>query len=391
LFRLRTRRLYIQSNESDQIFDAHATGYPLHYYWTNVARFAEIMKMIARNYAISAAICLSPISAYASEYGLAFLPANSPRSINDNGQVADGHYLSHGGSAIPLQVPPGSDPTPFQINASGVIAGVIGTSEMGLFPVTWTNGALATLPVPDGWNGYARAINSQGVIVGSIADSENDGPLHASIWQGGSFNDLGTFDANGSQANGINDNGDIAGILFHADRIATSFLLRNGIVSEIPIIMTAMNGNGDLIGGYVGTDDQVHPCIWKNGAIIDLGGGLIDGAYPSYFGINDQNQAVGTADGAPFFPHAVLWQDGTVFDLNNLLDSNGDYPNGLILEEASAINNNGQIVGQSNYGGFVLTPISDGQPIVSVVPEPSALIIFVAPLLLARRRSGRNR
>jgi probable HAF family extracellular repeat protein len=111
-------------------------------------------------------------------------------------------------------------------------------------------------------------------------------------------------------------------------------------------------------------------------------------------GINNLGEAVGNSTGADGETHAVLWRDGQILDLNDLLDPGQSYPPGLLLRFGDSINDAGQITGDyvadGSYGGFVLTPIADnsgaGQSI-SVVPEPTNLMLLCAsPVLLLRRR-----
>jgi probable HAF family extracellular repeat protein len=82
--------------------------------------------------------------------------------------------------------------------------------------------------------------------------------------------------------------------------------------------------------------------------------------------INNAGQVVGryaTPSGAV---HAALWQNGVMTDLNDLLPPGS----GWTLTEATAINDQGQIVGYGSHGTFLLTP---GVP---AVPEPGTLGLF---------------
>ena len=84
-------------------------------------------------------------------------------------------------------------------------------------------------------------------------------------------------------------------------------------------------------------------------------------------GINDRGQVVGYADTGGD-GHAFLYANGTMTDLNNLISPTS----GWVLATASAVNNNGWIVGCGDdpSGGngemFLLTP----------TPEPSTLVLL---------------
>jgi probable HAF family extracellular repeat protein len=87
------------------------------------------------------------------------------------------------------------------------------------------------------------------------------------------------------------------------------------------------------------------------------------------YGINDLGQVVGNSTLSDLAVHAFLYQNGTMYDLNNLIVPG----NGVVLESAVGINNEGQIIanGSDNNGAlraFLLTP-------TAAVPESSGLLL----------------
>lgn len=92
---------------------------------------------------------------------------------------------------------------------------------------------------------------------------------------------------------------------------------------------TAINNAGKIVG-FCGTPPLIHPVIWENGAVRDLG---TAGYEPT--GINDAGQIIGISMGGG--GAAVLWNNGETISLGALSEANG-------------INADGQIVGTIRVG-----------------------------------------
>ncbi len=108
---------------------------------------------------------------------------------------------------------------------------------------------------------------------------------------------------------------------------------------------TAINNRGQIVGfrgngtGSGATEKNVHAFLWQNGKMRDLGTPRM----PSQFyarGINDQGQVVGDSYRAP-----LLWQNGRITYFPKL---SKDPPYTQMPSEASGINDNGWIVGNSS-------------------------------------------
>lgn len=127
---------------------------------------------------------------------------------------------------------------------------------------------------------------------------------------------------------------------------------------------TAINNLGDVVGSrysvgygygfYAGT-------LYSNGAVEDLGAGFAPQD------INDSRQIVGKLAN-----RATIWADGTLTDLNTLVD----LPEDLLLTDAVAINNQGVITGNATVRGvnrvYMLTP--------APVPLPGTILLMLLPL-----------
>lgn len=153
--------------------------------------------------------------------GLSWLPGLMTRATSwSNGVATDLGVLAAGDSSLATA-----------ISSNGEIAGTDGNKAEN-WAVTWQNGVMSRLPqVPGAPVLFVNGVNSSGVVTGII--SEFGGfATHAAAWIGGKAIDLNTLlPANSgwvlSEANGINDSGQIIGIgTYHG--VSTPFELTLG-------------------------------------------------------------------------------------------------------------------------------------------------------------------
>ena len=189
------------------------------------------------------------------------------------------------------------------VNAHGWVVGSSVTAK-GQHAVLWDGTRLRDLtPALQGLS-FAYALNSVGQVVGSFSPAGTS-EQRAVLFENGELRDLGTLGGD-STAVGINDSGRIVGQSGN-----------HGFVYDLP-----------------------------NGPMRDIAPGQFTGLS----GVNAAGDAVGGM-GA----RAILWRDGKFIDLTDAL---GD-PTWLLIE-ATAINDQGQIVGLGTHGGnirqFLLSP-----------------------------------
>jgi probable HAF family extracellular repeat protein len=202
----------------------------------------------------------------------------------------------------------------------------------------WEDGVLTDLgTLPGGDRSQAISINARGWIAGGSKTGEFD-PLtgglqfHGVLWKDGEIIDLGTLGEGldkGLESNAVyvKDGGQVVGF---------------STINTVPDPFSFLGA-------------AIHPFIWKNGAMRDLGtlGGPDALASPGC-----ANERSGLVTGFSFINstpnpdtgaltgHAFLWQDGKMTDIPTLGGT-------LVSEEGDAlcVNNRGQVAGASTLPG----------------------------------------
>ncbi|PTR10705.1 putative HAF family extracellular repeat protein [Nitrosospira sp. Nsp5] len=272
-------------------------------------------------------------------------PFTVPRGINDAGQVVGSSYTA------------GDSEHAFITGPNGM-----GTRDLG---------TLGSGP------SYAYSINDAGQVVGYSFTAE--GTIHAFITgpDGTGMRDLGTLGGENSFAKDINDAGQVGGYSSTAE-------------GNYRLFITGPDGVGmrglDTLGGYDnflnGINEAGQVVGWNHltggggpGFITGPNGmgirnlGTLGGGYSEALDINDIGQVVGstyTGEHIDFRRAFVTGPDGAgMIDLNSLVDLPG-----IILTEATGINNAGQIIA-NGYVGYV-----------TFIPEPESHTLLLAGLVL---------
>jgi len=331
----------------------------------------------------------------------------------------------------------GENVEPTAINNTGVVVGSSNTDQYSSSAFRWTsaqgveliNGTTSANAVNDkgqiagntitgaffldgdnyrDWSDYgAFGINqwgsAAGYHVGNNPYQPRSLPYNPAIFDGNKWNvfDIANIYPRGTRdgvyadrfiLNSINDNGYSVGYKYRYGLAGTTSILITPDVSiqdsaDVTYLSVPAGGkatdinNSNMIVGTTGSNSQTVPVTYAQAYILDyntsslatlplLDGGLRSNAYD----INEDNQVVGsseTLDGSSLVSHAVLWDqtNGVTTDLNAWATD------GWVLASATAINDDGVIVGTGFLNGvphgFLLTntvvtvapPVENQQPV----------------------------
>jgi probable HAF family extracellular repeat protein len=269
-------------------------------------------------------------------------------------------------------LPGGCFSLPNSINAKGMI---VGSGDIGVIdPSTGQpelradfryKGQIINLGTLGGNNSLANDVNSRGQVVGGAENTEPDpwnfGDIaglpsptawHAFLWQSGTMRDLGTLGGPDSFAVAVNETGQVAGFSF-TDSIPSPtfgfptvhpFLWDQGRMIDLGTFggtftgVSALNNRGQVTGiSFITGDVAIHGYIWEHGALTDMG--TLGGENSGAGWINDAGQVAGTADLPDGTHHAFIWQDGIMTDLGTV--------SGDPCSNGGMINARGELIGTS--------------------------------------------
>jgi len=278
----------------------------------------------------------------------------------------------------------------------------------------WENGVLQDLgTLPGGTDAMALFINEPGQIVGQSYSANstvppavgcNDSPLtlYAFIWQEGQMTDLGTLGGNCTFPYSLNNHGQVVGQSNLAGDITSHpFLWQREKMKDLGTLGGTygfaewLNDAGTVVGSATNDGDQALLAFrWEKTTMTNLGA-LPGNACSAADAINSAGQIVGGSGfyDAPYEPactdpveHAVLWDNGQIFDLNAFVPPGTD----LTLTEAFFINDRGEISGIGTLSNgdqhtFLLIPCDENHPDVegcnglvdAVAPTPPSAAVIM--------------
>ena len=309
----------------------------------------------------------------------------------------------------------------FGVNSLGQVAGASDTPSLAGHAVRWTEGIPRDLATLGGVNSYGYAINDAGFIAG-VSETVGNTQPHATVWGGSTAIDLGTLGGTFSTGYGINNLGQVVGTStitgdneYHAvrwtgmtpedlgtlggpyseafginfrgqvagyatvDNFSGQFPVR--WTDSTPVVLGPLgppamgySANGIAYGinnaghvvGWVGVAAGPRAVLWAVTTPVDLGtlGGLTSFA----IAINNHDWVIGTSETITGELHPFLYRNGTMYDLNDLLEP-GSGVTDLALtgrfdggsEFGNNLNDSGQIAAYGTVNGvthaLLLTPL----------------------------------
>lgn len=242
-------------------------------------------------------------------------------------------------------------------------------------------------------------INNAGSTVGYTYQAHDKEDKQAVMWIKGKAIPLNEPGKNmNSEALAINNVGQEAGFVYKDGSGIKQAVLWNGtkptllgsIGEGTSSVATDINDKGFAVGFSSVNKLDVKAVLWKGkkATVLKSLGGTVSKA----LGINDLGQIVGysyTKGDAK--KEAVMWDGSRIINLNSYLTS-AEKASGWILQQATAINDNGSIIGQAYNTKTGKTNNAFEINAVAAVPEPTSSGMLLAGLgmigLIALRRKS---
>ncbi|MEV1240116.1 hypothetical protein ACIBO2_53460 [Nonomuraea sp. NPDC050022] len=240
------------------------------------------------------------------------------------------------------------------INDLGQIAGFSRNATGATRAIVWDSGEIIDVGTLGGPRGDASGIDEEGHVVGgSYTESEKG---HAFLWHKGTMQDLGTFGGFAAFPRDVNQGaivGEYSTLLPGHIRVRQAFVIRNGVKTDLDLVAgseaTGINTTGQIAGTHRRTERAGLPAnqqtqrafLWENGTVTELG--TLGGIWSEASGLNNQGQVVGQSalDADGVLQAGFVWNPET--GMRRLEDRGG-------VARPKAINDGDVIVGTHTCG-----------------------------------------
>ncbi len=224
-----------------------------------------------------------------------------------------------------------------------------GVSLPNTYTFIYGNGVMTRIETPLSVAAQGASINDLGDVTGTMDDPT--GNSHVFQYRGGIFTDLhaalGSLAGYRSCGAGINNAGQVAGYTTY--HTSLGFVVSQGNATGLDgtgseATISGINNLGQITGTYRSSYGSFHAFLYSNGSKIDLGSFTPTTTFDpnnssTGVSVNDAGQVVGSAKVKDVGEHAFLYQSAAMADMGTLGGANS-YP--------MQINNAGVVVGKAN-------------------------------------------
>jgi probable HAF family extracellular repeat protein len=299
-------------------------------------------------------------------YGISALGQVVGESAGNSGRPRA--FLYAEGIMKPLGTLGGDGSSALGINRSGVVVGKANNAQGVWRAFVYANGEMKDLGTPGDRASSATSVNDRGEIVGAFTNS--DGVERAFFYSGGKVRDIGSLGGPNasSRASAINNSSIVVGYSLVNRTETRSFVFSpNTGMKEFEGLLgrqgvaCGVNASGSVVGFAAFGQVPSRAFLVSEGSKLQEIGSA--GSPKSFaLGVNDAGEVVGAAEFAGSAgPRAFLFKNGKLIDLNSQIN----FTLGWTLQNATAINDSGEIVGsgltpRGKIHAFLLTPIDAG-------------------------------
>jgi probable HAF family extracellular repeat protein len=316
-------------------------------------------------------------------------PARAPRL-----EFLEERIVPSGYSVINMGLLGGTAGVVFDINSHGAVVGGSTTANNGpAHAFLFSHGKMSDLGTLGGADSQSTGINDAGEVVGASMTSPNSQQSDLFLYRDGHMTDLGALDFTklfgdikinnhgdviglalsdgdasllrhgrkidlgelaglGSAARALNDNDEVVGYSPITETGSTlvdnAFLYNHGKMTDLGTLggsdslANDINDRGTIVGLSSTASGANHAFLFSHGHMTDLG--TLGGGQSVAGAINDSAEVVGTSLTSAGVSHAFLDKHGKMIDLNSLIPATS----GFVIDDAEAINDRGQIVGEAS-------------------------------------------